>query len=59
MTLAKKLDHLVQVKQALADKYARRAEQTQSQPLRKSLWHKSIRYRRQAANMATRRKQLG
>ena len=59
MTLAKKLDNLVKVKQALADKYARRAEQTQSQPLRKSLWYKSIRYRRQATNMATRRKQLG
>ncbi len=59
MSLAKKLDNLIQVKTRLSEKYARRAEAARSQPLQKSLWRKSIRYRRQAEVLQNQRRQLG
>ncbi len=59
MTIARKLENLIQVKKMLADKYARRAEAANSQPLQKSLWRKSTRYRRQAEVLERRRQRIG
>lgn len=48
MANSQKSEHLANVKEALAAKYARRAENANSKPLQEKLWRKSLRYRRQA-----------
>ncbi len=59
ITQRKKLDNLIQVKQALSEKYARRAEQAGSQTLRARLQRKSRRYRRQAEQFQIARERAG
>ena len=48
MANRQKSEHLAQVKEALAAKYARRAENANSKPLQEKLWRKSLHYHRQA-----------
>ena len=39
--------HLIDIKEALAEKYAQKARQTSSDPLRKRMMHRAKRYRAQ------------
>lgn len=54
MTRESEKKNLVEVKQALAEKYARLAQQTKSTPLRRTLANRAERYRRQAEEVARR-----
>ncbi len=52
---AKKIDRLIETKTELAEKYARKANNTRSEPQRKSAMYRSNRFRRQIANLIRQR----
>lgn len=54
MTKESETKNLVDVKRALAEKYARLAQKTKSRPKRKTLANRAERYRRQADEVARR-----
>ncbi|MBX3440333.1 MAG: hypothetical protein KF861_22780 [Planctomycetaceae bacterium] len=45
------VNHLIQVKQALAEKYERLARNTRSKPKKQQFSHRAVKYRRQVAQM--------
>jgi hypothetical protein len=58
MTQRTELEHLLNVKTALAEKYERLASQRRSKPWKKRLFHRAEAYRQQAADLAEKLKQL-